>query len=121
LGPYRFKPGTGPHAAHADATVRVTLFNHELPVGEILVFQLEPTSPPPWATGTTLDEWQRERGTLMRLAFDATHPDFGSWTLSCEIDLAGIRTDTDLGALISEPKPATAYASDAVKPLSSGS
>jgi hypothetical protein len=119
-GPYRFTPGTGPHPAHADSTGRTTPFNHELPVGEILVFQLEPTTPPLWSNGMTPEEWQRDRGTLLRLAFDAKHPEFGSWTLACEIDLADIRTDTDLGALVTEGTSATAYASDAVKPPSSG-
>ena len=62
----------------------------------------------------------RFRGSLLRLAFDADHPEFGSWTLACEIDLANIRTETDLGAVVKEGKPATAHASDAVKPPSSG-
>lgn len=86
-GPYRFTPGTGPDDARADSNGRVTPYEAVLPVGEELPFQLEPTLPPPWAQGTSSQGWRRERGTILRIAFDARHTTHGSWTLPVEIDI----------------------------------
>lgn len=86
-GPYRFPPGTGPDDARADSNGRVTPYEAVLPVGEELPFQLEPTLPPSWAQGTSPQNWQRERGTILRITFDAQHATHGSWTLPAEIDV----------------------------------
>jgi hypothetical protein len=85
-GPYMFTPGTGPDEARADRTGRVTEYNADLPVGEELPFQLEPTCPGSWMEGTTQEDWQRQRGTVIRLAIDARHNEHGTWTIPCEID-----------------------------------
>lgn len=45
-GPFRFRPHSGPDDARADEDGRVTVYAHELPVGEELQFLLEPTMPP---------------------------------------------------------------------------
>ena len=73
--------------ARADDTGRVTPYDATLPVGEALVYQLEPTSQPSWSTGTTREQWQQQQGTVIRLAFDAVSAEFGSWRLTCELDV----------------------------------
>jgi hypothetical protein len=85
-GPWMFTPGTGPDEARADSTGRVTEYREQLVVGQELSFQLEPTMRPTWATSTTQEDWQREPGTVLRLAIDARHAEHGEWTLVCEID-----------------------------------
>jgi hypothetical protein len=32
-------------------------------------------------------DWQREQGTVIRLALDAEHTEHGTWMLPCEIDV----------------------------------
>jgi hypothetical protein len=86
-GPYMFTPGTGPDEARADSTGRVTAYEAALPVGEELPFQLEPTRPGSWMTAMSQEDWQRQRGTVIRLAIDATHAQHGIWTLPCEIEV----------------------------------
>lgn len=86
-GPYRFMPYTGPDGAQADATGRVTAYEEVLPVGEELRFELEHTVPPHWAQGTSPEDWQRQRGTIIRITFDAQHTTHDSWTLPVEIDV----------------------------------
>lgn len=81
-----FTPGTGPDEARADRTGRVTEYNADLPVGEELPFQLEPTRTGSWMGGMTQQDWQRQRGTVIRLAIDARHNEHGTWTIPCEID-----------------------------------
>lgn len=66
-GPFHFTPNTGPDQARADATGRTTVYDHELPVGEELPFQLEPTWPPPWSQMNS-DDWKRQRGQTVRLS-----------------------------------------------------
>ena len=85
-GPYRFTPGTGPDDARADRTGRTTEYDYPLPVGEELPFQLEPTWAPPWSQ-MSREDWRRQRGTVIRLAFTARHNDHGVWTLPCEINV----------------------------------
>ncbi len=85
-GPYRFTPGTGPDEAQADITGRVTVYDSALPLGEELPFQLEHTRPGHWMTGMTQSDWLRQRGTVIRVAFNAEHTEHGTWTLPCEID-----------------------------------
>jgi hypothetical protein len=87
-GPMRFTPGTGTGESRADGTGRVTVYNGELPTGEELLFQLEPTNPPSWAPDGSY--WKREVGTLVRLAFTAEHDEHGTWYLPCEIDMANL-------------------------------
>lgn len=87
-GPYMFTPGTGPDEARADGTGRVTAYEASLPVGEELPFQLEQTRPGSWMGNMSQEDWQRQRGTVIRLAIDATHNEHGTWTLPCEIDVA---------------------------------
>lgn len=73
-GPYRFTPATGPgEKARADGTGRVTPYESLLLLGEELLFQLEPTTPPSWSIGTSQDQWRQDRGEAIRLAFDAHH------------------------------------------------
>lgn len=86
-GPYMFTPGTGPDEARADRTGRVTAYEATLPVGEELLFQLEPTRPGSWMTGTSQEDWQRQCGSVVRIAIDAVHAKHGKWTLPCEIDV----------------------------------
>lgn len=88
-GPYRFTPGTGPGEARADGTGRVTVYDDDLPMGEELPFQLEPTNPA-WISSMSVDDWQRQQGTIVRLAFTAEHNEHGTWYLPCEIDMANL-------------------------------
>lgn len=66
----------------------MTPYSAVLPAGEELPFQLEPTTPGVWMTGMSQEDWQRQRGTVIRLAIDAHHDAHGDWTLPCEIDVA---------------------------------
>jgi hypothetical protein len=88
-GPYRLQPQVGPDEARADITGRETVYDRPIPVGEGLPFPLEPTTPPPYATATTHDRWQRERGTVIRLTLDASK-EVRVWKLPCEIDVAEV-------------------------------
>jgi hypothetical protein len=87
-GPYRFRPGTGPDEARADSTGRVTAYDAELPIGEELPYFLERTRPPFWATSMSQEQWNAQRGPVIRLGLEAWHNDHGRWTLPCEIDLS---------------------------------
>lgn len=91
-GPYRFIPGTGPGASPgsdigaADATGRVTR-TRGMPVGESLPFFLQPTMPPRWSQ-QPVENWRRERGTIVRLQLDCIREGWNPWSLACEIDTA---------------------------------
>ena len=86
--PYRFRPGTGPDQARADATGRVTIYDAELPVGEELPYFLERTRPPYWATSMTQESWNQQCGPVIRLLLEPWRSDYGEWRLPCEIDLS---------------------------------
>src|SRR5260370_27186009 len=86
--PYRCRPGTGPGEARADLHGRETAYEAPLPAGEELAFQLEPTRPGTWTGGMTQEEWQRQRGNVIRLAITATNPDHGTWHLGGKINVA---------------------------------
>jgi hypothetical protein len=77
--PYRFTPGTGPGEARADVNGREVAYEVPLPAGEELVFQLEPTRPGTWTGGMTQEEWQRQRGNVIRLGITAAHGEHGAW------------------------------------------
>ncbi|MHB1613131.1 MAG: hypothetical protein ACYCYA_02230 [Actinomycetes bacterium] len=86
-GAYRFTPSTGPDQARTDPTGRETVYESVLPVGEALVYQLEPNPPPRWSTGTNRDDdWRRQQGTLPRLALLAEHEGLDPWRLVGELD-----------------------------------
>ena len=85
-GAYHFTPSTGSHGAVADPAGRTVPYEGRLPLGEELLFQIEHTLPPPWSQMSSLD-WQRDRGTVIRLALDAEHSEHGMWRLPCEIDV----------------------------------
>ena len=91
-GPFRFRPGTGPGADSvrgipgADPTGRITPTGG-MPVGEELTFLLEPTQPPPWSQRTT-EDWQRERGTVVRLRLECHRDGWDPWTLTCAVDVS---------------------------------
>jgi hypothetical protein len=87
-GPYRFTPHTGPGNARADSTGRENAYEAPLPLGEDLGYQLEHTMPGHWMAGMTQQDWLRERGTVIRIAFTAEHNEYGTWYLPCEIDTA---------------------------------
>ncbi|WP_284741737.1 hypothetical protein [Amycolatopsis sp. RTGN1] len=99
--PLKFVRGTGPGAdpafgvPGADDTGRTTPTSG-LPVGEMLPFFLEPTTPPVWSEGQTRQDWRRERGTVLRLSF-LCRKDGAEWTLVGEID-----TQTDNPVMIPE-------------------
>jgi hypothetical protein len=92
-GPCRLTPGVGPGADSvrgipgADAAGR-TNPTGGMPVGEELPFQLEPTFPPPWSQ-QPMENWQHERGTVVRLRLECQREGWEPWTLTCEIDTAG--------------------------------
>jgi hypothetical protein len=93
-GSYRFTPGTGPDDARADATGRETAYEGVLPVGEALVYQLEPNPPPPWSKWTP-EEWKRQQGTVLRLALIAERAGLGSWRLAGEVDVGDGQTQVE--------------------------
>ncbi len=84
-GPFRFTPKTGPDKARADDKGRATHYAESLPLGEELVFQLEPTTSPGWSEGQSQESWERTVGSAIRLTLDASRANLGSWTLPCEI------------------------------------
>ncbi|MGI5213415.1 hypothetical protein [Plantactinospora sp. CA-290183] len=96
-GPYRFVPGTGPDDAQADTTGRETVYEDQLPVGEELPYEMEPTGPGHWMTGTTPEQWRNERGNVIRLGFAAEHAEHGMWYLPCEIDVANMPATVKVG------------------------
>ena len=87
-GPYRFRPHTGPDDARADEHGRVTVYDHEVPVGEQLQFLLEPTVPPSWSRDASGEWWRGMVGTVIRLALEAERTGHGRWTLPAELDTA---------------------------------
>jgi hypothetical protein len=87
-GPMRFTPGTGTGESRADGTGRATEYDDGLPTGEELLFQLEPTNPPPWVSDGSF--WKSQVGTVVRFAFTAEHTEHGTWYLPCEIDMADL-------------------------------
>jgi hypothetical protein len=91
-GSYRFTPGTGPDEARADETGRETIYAGRIPVGESLIYQLEPNPPPPWSTGTSQDAWRQQHGSILRLSFLAEREGVGSWRLAGELDVADGQT-----------------------------
>lgn len=91
-GPYRFTPQVGPDDARADATGRETVYGSEIPIGAELPFQLEPTSPPSYSAWS-FDQWQRDRGTLLRLALVAAKAG-ECWRLVCELDTLTTETSS---------------------------
>jgi hypothetical protein len=92
-GPYRVSPGTGSHGAVADNTGRIVPFELRVPIGEVLLLQLEPTPPPPWSGNMSPQDWRRQQGNVLRLLLDAEHLEHGSWTLPCEVDVGGDGND----------------------------
>ena len=95
-GPYRFIPSTGPGAdpvrgiPGADPTGRTTPTGG-MPVGEELPFFLEPTRPPSWSQQPQ-ENWQKERGTVLRLRLECQRQGWEPWVLSFEIDTNGQNT-----------------------------
>ena len=91
-GPYCFTPGTGPIVdpargfLGADHTGRTTP-NGALSVGEAFAFHLEPTQPPRWSQ-QPLENWRKERGTVLRLRLECQRADWEPWVLTGEIDTA---------------------------------
>lgn len=87
-GPYQFRPSTGPDHARADELGRTTVYDHPIPVGEELVFVLDPTRPPPWARewGLTQDSWQTLQPVLIRLSLKGRRGGYEPWTLPCVVD-----------------------------------
>jgi hypothetical protein len=86
-GPFQFTPSTGPDEARSDRTGRVTPYTAKLPVGEELVYQLQPTTAPPWAEHMTSENWKQQHPPVIRLSLEAHHATYGSWTVPCEIDV----------------------------------
>jgi hypothetical protein len=103
-GPYRFGPGTGPDEFLADADGRVTAYEAELPIGEELPYFLERTRPPTWATSMTQEQWNEQRGPVIRIVLEAGHADHGRWILPCEIDLSADHDSRYAGWLIDVPQ-----------------
>lgn len=101
--PLKFRSGTGPGAdpvrgvPGADSMGRSTPTSG-MPIGESLPFFLDPTSPPPWATGQTSSDWRRERGTTLRLSLQCHKRGHQPWTVVGEIDI-----QTDNPVVIPEP------------------
>jgi len=62
-----------------------------MPVGEALLFQLEPTWPPRWSAWS-VEDWRRNQGTVLRLQLEAYLEGFEPWSLACEIDTAAEAT-----------------------------
>jgi hypothetical protein len=85
--PYRFTLGTGPGEARADRHGREITYEASLPAGEELTFQLEPTRPGTWSN-LPQEEWQRQRGNVIRLAITPAHHEHGTWHLAAEINVA---------------------------------
>lgn len=101
-GPLKFRRGTGPGAdpvrgvPGADDTGRSTPTGG-LPVGETLPFFLDPTTPPSWSAGQTIENWRIERGHVLRLSFLCRKQGMDPWRLVGEID-----TQTDNPVTIPE-------------------
>jgi hypothetical protein len=103
-GPYRFRPGTGPDEARADDGGRVTVYRAELPIGEELPYFLERTRPPLWARSMSQEQWNEQRGPVIRIALEAWHNDHGRWILPCEVDLSADHDPRYAGWLVDVPQ-----------------
>jgi len=104
-GPYQFRPGTGPDEARADENGRVTVYDAQLPIGEELPYLLERTRPPAWARHMTQQQWNEQRGPVIRIALEAWHQENGRWVLPCEIDLSADHDPRYPGWLVDVPQP----------------
>ena len=89
--PYRFTPGAGPGQARADRHGREITYDAPLTAGDELSFQLEPTRPGSW-TGMPPEQWQRQRGSRLRLGITAVHHNHGPWHLLAEVQITAGRT-----------------------------
>jgi hypothetical protein len=78
--------GPAPMRAHADCTGRITEYDAALPAGGTAI-PARPDSAKAWMTGMLQEDWQRQRGTVIRLAIDARLAGHGTWTLPCEIEV----------------------------------
>jgi len=103
-GPYRFRPGTGPDNSRADVDGRATIYDTELPIGEELPYLLERTRPPDWATSMTQEQWNTQRGPVIRIVLEAWHDDHGRWILPCEVDLSADHHPGYAGWLVDVPQ-----------------
>ena len=61
-----------------------------MPVGESLPFFLIPTTPPRWSA-QPLENWRKERGTVVRLQLECFRDGWDPWSLPCEVDTTDIR------------------------------
>ncbi len=89
-GPLRFVPGTGPFltaehgSGRADKAGRETRVVRTMPIGEQIVYALEPSLPAPsWQR----HQWQQEVGSLLRLEIETRRDEVDPWQLFEEIDL----------------------------------
>jgi len=103
-GPYRFRPSTGPDESLADEDGRTTVYDAELPIGEELPYFLERTMPPAWARTMTQEQWNEQRGPVIRIVLEARHHDHGKWILPCEIDLSADHDPRYAGWLVDVPQ-----------------
>jgi hypothetical protein len=58
------------------------------PVGEELPFFLKPTRPPSWSSQPQ-ENWQKERGTVVRLRLYCRRNGWEPWPLTAEVDITG--------------------------------
>lgn len=114
--PYRFTPGTGPGQARADRHGREIAYQAPLPAGDELMFQLEPTRPGSWS-GIPPEEWQRQRGNVIRLAITPEHQEHGTWHLGGMINIAaGTASSTLISRTGSQDLPSGERISDPAIP-----
>jgi hypothetical protein len=82
-GPLRFAPGSAPRGGTGPDEHGRTSIARGVPVGESVMFVMEPTRPPKWSA-SSLTDWQRQMWTLLRLELTCRAPEWGPWTLTCE-------------------------------------
>jgi hypothetical protein len=82
-GPLRFAPGSAlPGGTGPDEHGR-TIIARAVPVEEPVMFVMEPTRPPKWSA-SSLADWQRDMGALLRLELTCQAPGWEPWTATCE-------------------------------------
>jgi hypothetical protein len=82
-GPLRFAPGSAPPGGTGPDEHGRTSIARGVPVGESVMFVMEPTRPPKWSA-SSLTDWQREMGALLRLELTCQAPGWEPWTATCE-------------------------------------
>jgi hypothetical protein len=90
-GQWRLTPGSVPNRGPGVDANGQTCTEPDLPVGEALSYQLEPTWPPSWSQ-QSVESWQAQMGTLLRFTLECRRDGYKPWVLPAELAFDGLGT-----------------------------